>query len=57
MGAMRVYRAPGGLAFQYREGHAPEGYELVAPEAAPKRRRTADKAARPADKAARPADK
>lgn len=41
MGGMRVYRAPSGLTFQFREGKAPEGYVLVEPteqpEAQPKR--------------------
>ena len=53
MDGLRIYRAPSGLTYQYREGRAPEGYELVAPEAskaAPKRRRTTNKAAKPADK-------
>lgn len=48
---MRIYRAPNGLTFQYREGHAPNGYVLVAdestPDAAPKpKRRTAANKAR-----------
>lgn len=51
---MRIYRAPSGLTFQYREGHAPDGYVLVEPtradeqpEAAPKpKRRTAANKAR-----------
>lgn len=56
MADLRIYRAPSGLTFQYPEGHAPEGYELVTPEApdkpkaAPKRRRTTNKAVRPANK-------
>lgn len=45
--ALRIYRAPSGLTFQYEEGQAPEGYEPVTPDkpkAAPKRRTTANKA-------------
>lgn len=45
---MRIYRAPNGLTFQYREGHAPNGYVLVTDEPAPapkhKRRTAANKA-------------
>ena len=26
---MRIYRAPSGLTYQYREGHAPDGYVLA----------------------------
>lgn len=45
--AMRVYRAPSGLCFQFEEGKQPSGYEPVTaerPKAAPKRRATANKA-------------
>lgn len=48
MGGMRVYRAPSGLTFQFREGKAPEGYVLVEqteqPEAQPKKRAPRNKA-------------
>ena len=52
MGDMRIYRAPDGRCYRYREGHAPEGYVLVEqkadePEPAPKpKRRTAANKAR-----------
>lgn len=45
--ALRIYRAPSGLCFQYEEGTQPAGYVLVTadkPKAAPKRRQTPNKA-------------
>lgn len=52
MAAMRVYRAPNGLTYQYPEGKQPEGYVPAdaRPKAAPKRRTAQNKAAKPADK-------
>jgi hypothetical protein len=46
--ALRIYRSPNGLTFQFEEGKAPEGYVLVEPrpKAAPKRRAAANKAAK-----------
>lgn len=40
--AMRIYRAPNGLYYQFPEGEQPKGYELVKPAAA-KRRTAANK--------------
>lgn len=51
--ALRIYRSPEGLTFQYEEGTQPDGYALVTaekPKAAPKRRTTANKAEKPANK-------
>ena len=51
--ALRIYRAPNGLTFQFEEGQAPAGYVLVTagkPKAAPKRRATANKAAQTKNK-------
>jgi len=45
--ALRIYRAPSGLCFQYEEGTQPNGYVLATPEkpkAAPKRRQAPNKA-------------
>lgn len=42
--ALRIYRSPEGLTFQYEEGTQPDGYVLVGAKAAPKRRTTANKA-------------
>lgn len=45
--AMRIYRAPSGLCFQFPEGEQPDGYTLVTagkPKAAPKRKTAANKA-------------
>lgn len=56
---MRIYRAPDGYCYQYREGKAPDGYVLVEPTKAdeqpedapkPKRRRAANKARKTEDK-------
>lgn len=56
---MRIYRAPDGRRYRYREGHAPDGYVLVEPtkadeqpEAAPKakQRTAANKARKAQDK-------
>lgn len=44
MDDMRIYRAPSGLTFQYREGHAPAGYVLVEDRPKAKRRTAANKA-------------
>lgn len=48
--ALRIYRSPEGLTFQYEEGTQPDGYVLVRPKAAPKRRTTANKAKKADDK-------
>ena len=51
--ALRIYRAPNGLTFQFEEGQAPAGFEPVTadkPKAAPKRRTAANKAAQPKNK-------
>ena len=45
--ALRIYRAPSGLCFQYEDGKQPDGYVLVTdekPKAAPKRRTATNKA-------------
>lgn len=45
--ALRIYRAPSGLCFQYEEGTQPNGYVLATPEkpkVAPKRRQAPNKA-------------
>lgn len=45
--ALRIYRAPSGLCFQFEEGQQPDGYALVTdakPKAAPKRKTAANKA-------------
>ena len=48
MDDMRTYRAPSGYCYQYREGHAPDGYVLVEPtkqpEEQPKKRAPRNKA-------------
>lgn len=48
---MRIYRAPDGRRYRYREGHAPDGYVLVdepktAPKRTPAKQRTAANKAR-----------
>jgi hypothetical protein len=51
--ALRIYRAPSGLCFQYEEGTQPAGYVLVTaerPKAATKRRTAANKAAKTQNK-------
>lgn len=51
--AMRVYRAPSGLCFQFEDGKQPSGYEPVTaekPKAAPKRRTATNKAAKAQNK-------
>lgn len=49
--ALRIYRAPDtGYTFQYEEGKQPEGYELVKPKPAPKKRTATNKAAKAANK-------
>lgn len=51
--ALRTYRAPSGLCFQFEEGRQPQGYALVTAgkqKAAPKRRAAANKAARTSNK-------
>lgn len=51
--ALRIYRAPDRLTFQFEEGTQPEGYVLVTPakpKAAPKRKTATNKAAKPANK-------
>lgn len=49
--ALRIYRAPDtGYTYQYEEGKQPEGFELVKPKAAPKKRTTPNKAAKVANK-------
>ena len=45
--ALRIYRAPSGLCFQYEEGTQPAGYVLVTaekPKSAPKRKTASNKA-------------
>lgn len=42
--ALRIYRSPEGLTFQYEEGTQPDGYVLVRTKAAPKRKTAANKA-------------
>ena len=48
MDGMRIYRAPNGLMYQFREGKQPEGYVLVEqakqPEEQPKKRAPRNKA-------------
>lgn len=54
MDDMRTYRAPSGYCYQYREGHAPEGYVLAEqakqPDEQPKRRAPRNKARKVSDK-------
>lgn len=54
MDGMRTYRAPSGLTFQFREGHAPDGYVLAElakqPEEQQKRRAPRNKARKTSDK-------
>lgn len=46
--ALRIYRAPSGLTYQFEEGKQPAGYVLVRPAA--KRRAASNKAAKMANK-------
>lgn len=48
--AMCIYRAPSGMCFLYPEGKQPEGYELVKPKPAPKKRTATNKAAKAQNK-------
>ena len=48
--ALRIYRSPEGYTFQYEEGKQPEGYELVKPKPAPKKRTATNKAAKAQNK-------
>lgn len=48
--ALLIYRSPEGYTFQYEEGTQPEGYELVKPKPAPKKRTATNKAAKAQNK-------
>lgn len=50
---LKLYKSPEGYTFQFEEGTAPAGYELVGQKAAPKARKTANKAKAPANKKAK----